>query len=81
MIDIVDEVNAIHRETSEAKTPVGAGRTVVLRREYRATVEDVWEAITDPERIRRWFLPVIGRPAGRRALPGRGQRRRGDPGL
>ena len=29
-------------------------------REYPTTVEDLWEAITVPERIARWFLPVEG---------------------
>lgn len=34
--------------------------------------EDVWDAITDPERIRRWFLPVSGdlRPGGNYQLHG-----------
>lgn len=29
-------------------------------REYETTVEDLWETITVPERIARWFLPVEG---------------------
>jgi uncharacterized protein YndB with AHSA1/START domain len=35
-------------------------RTVVLRRRYDASVEDVWSAWTEPERLNRWFLPVTG---------------------
>ena len=35
-------------------------RTVLLRRTYRGHIDDVWDAITDPERISRWFLPVTG---------------------
>jgi uncharacterized protein YndB with AHSA1/START domain len=31
-----------------------------LRRSYDAPVEDVWDAITDPDRIVRWFMPVTG---------------------
>ena len=52
--------------------PAGEGRTVVLRRRYAAAVEDVWDAITDPERIGRWFLPVSGdfRPGGTYQLEG-----------
>jgi uncharacterized protein YndB with AHSA1/START domain len=36
-------------------------------REYRAPAEDVWQALTDPERLPRWFAPVSGdlRPGGR----------------
>ncbi|MGH3716109.1 MAG: SRPBCC family protein, partial [Micromonosporaceae bacterium] len=31
-----------------------------LRRDYDAPIDDVWDAITDPERIARWFVPVSG---------------------
>jgi uncharacterized protein YndB with AHSA1/START domain len=45
---------------------------LVIRRTYRADAEDVWDAITDPERLVRWFLPVSGdlRPGGRYSLEG-----------
>jgi len=33
---------------------------VVAARTYDTTVEDLWEAITTPERLVRWFLPVEG---------------------
>jgi uncharacterized protein YndB with AHSA1/START domain len=32
----------------------------VAIRTYDTTVEDLWEAITTPERLARWFLPVEG---------------------
>lgn len=32
----------------------------VLIRSYDTTVEDLWEAITTPERLSRWFLPIEG---------------------
>ncbi len=32
----------------------------VAIRSYPTTVEDLWEAITTPERLARWFLPVEG---------------------
>jgi uncharacterized protein YndB with AHSA1/START domain len=35
-------------------------RSVRQRRRYDAPVEDVWDACTNPERIRRWFLPLRG---------------------
>jgi uncharacterized protein YndB with AHSA1/START domain len=58
--DIIDEINAVHRETGLRHLPSGEGRTVVLRRTYDASVEDVWDAVTNPQRISRWFLPVTG---------------------
>ena len=33
---------------------------VALRRTYDAQIDDVWDALTDPERLSRWFLPVEG---------------------
>ncbi len=60
MRDIIDELGAVHRATGNRPLSGGSARTVVLRRRYGAPVEDVWDAITSPERIRRWFLPVSG---------------------
>ncbi|GAB2911396.1 SRPBCC family protein [Streptomyces mayteni] len=58
--DIVDRINAVHRELGMKRIPAGEGATVLLRRGYDAAIEDVWEACTDPGRLRRWFLPVTG---------------------
>jgi uncharacterized protein YndB with AHSA1/START domain len=48
------------------------GTTVSLSRTYDAPVEDVWDAVTNAERIPRWFLPVSGelRAGGRYQLQG-----------
>ncbi|TPX00932.1 polyketide cyclase, partial [Schumannella luteola] len=32
----------------------------MARREYRADADDLWSALTDPQRIPRWFLPISG---------------------
>ncbi|MGI5148699.1 SRPBCC family protein [Plantactinospora sp. CA-294935] len=60
MVDIVDEINAIHRTVGRAETPAGEARTVLLRRTYDTSVDDLWDAVTNPERLPRWFLPVSG---------------------
>jgi uncharacterized protein YndB with AHSA1/START domain len=60
MSDIVDQINHIRRQVGSRTVAEGEARTLVLRRTYDATVEDVWDACTDPERIGRWFLPVSG---------------------
>ena len=61
MIDIAQHLQAIHREVGKAKDE-GGGEvvSVVLRRTYAAPVDDVWSALTDPDRIRRWFYPLTG---------------------
>jgi uncharacterized protein YndB with AHSA1/START domain len=72
MTDMSGDVQAVRRETGRRRIPAGEGRTVVLRRTYNAPIEDVWDAITDPERISRWFVPVSGdlRLGGRYQLKG-----------
>lgn len=57
MIDIADQLKAIHREV-HAGTADTVG--VLLRRTYDAAAADVWDAVTDPDRLKRWFLPVSG---------------------
>jgi uncharacterized protein YndB with AHSA1/START domain len=57
VIDIIDQLNRIHREVGGTEPN---GHTVALRRTYDTTIEDLWDACTDPERISRWFLPVSG---------------------
>jgi uncharacterized protein YndB with AHSA1/START domain len=60
MSEIVDQINRLHREVGTRKVEEGEARTVLLRRTYDAEIADVWDAVTSPERIGRWFLPVTG---------------------
>jgi uncharacterized protein YndB with AHSA1/START domain len=60
MIDIVREIEAVQREVGTGRIAAGEGRTVRLRRTYDAPIDDVWDALTNPERIGRWFLPISG---------------------
>ncbi|WLW55470.1 SRPBCC family protein [Streptomyces sp. YU58] len=60
MSDIVDEINRMHRETGTRQVASGQARSLLMRRTYDAEVADVWDAVTSPERIGRWFLPVSG---------------------
>jgi uncharacterized protein YndB with AHSA1/START domain len=38
----------------------GPARVAVFTRVYETTVEDLWDACTNPERLRRWYVPVSG---------------------
>jgi uncharacterized protein YndB with AHSA1/START domain len=60
VIDNSSHIDAIHRETGKRAVASGEGRAVLVRRSYDAPIEDVWEALTDPDRMKRWFLPVSG---------------------
>lgn len=35
-------------------------RAVVAERSYPTAIDDLWNALTDPERMKRWFMPVSG---------------------
>ena len=60
MIDITRELEATQREVGTGTIAAGDGRVVRLRRTFDAPIEDVWDAVTSPERITRWFLPISG---------------------
>lgn len=72
MIDIVNQINAIHRRIGEHPVATGAGRSLLLRRAYDAPVQEVWSACTRADRIARWLAPIDGdlRPGGRFQLKG-----------
>ena len=60
MIDVIREIEAVRREVGQDRIPAGDGRSVRLERDYDAPIEEVWDAVTNPERIGRWFLPISG---------------------
>jgi uncharacterized protein YndB with AHSA1/START domain len=60
MIDIAKEIEAAQREVGVGRIAAGEGRTIRIRRTYAAAIDDVWDALTDPRRIGRWFLPISG---------------------
>ncbi|HSJ83161.1 MAG TPA: SRPBCC family protein [Acidimicrobiia bacterium] len=60
MIDIATQINAIDREVTRRHGPHGEEVSVLIRRTYDAGVADVWEALTDPDRMKRWFFPISG---------------------
>jgi uncharacterized protein YndB with AHSA1/START domain len=38
----------------------GDARVAVFKRTYDAPIEDVWDACTNPDRLRRWYVPITG---------------------
>ena len=60
MIDIVNEIDTIQREVGTGRLPAGEAHLIRLRRTFDAPIDDVWDALTDPARIGRWFLPISG---------------------
>ena len=60
MRDLLDEVIAAHRDVRRRGAGDAEEIAAVVRRRYDAAVADVWDAVTDPARLDRWFAPVSG---------------------
>ncbi|GLY79012.1 SRPBCC family protein [Actinoallomurus iriomotensis] len=60
MIDVIEQLNSVTRTVGDRVLEAGEARVVTLTRTYDATVEELWDACTKPERIARWFLPISG---------------------
>ncbi|WP_328609972.1 SRPBCC family protein [Amycolatopsis sp. NBC_00345] len=48
------------REVRSRKISDGPGYSAVIARTYDSSPEEVWDALTTPDRIARFFLPVTG---------------------
>ena len=60
MIDVIQHINSVRREVGTSVLESGTARSVTVSQAYNATVADLWDACTNPERIARWFLPISG---------------------
>lgn len=60
MINVERYIGAVVREVESREHEGKPARVVIAMRDYDTTVEDLWDALTQPERIPRWFLPVSG---------------------
>lgn len=72
MIDLDHQISAVERTVGDRVLEAGTARVVTASQTYEASVEDLWDACTSADRIRRWFLPVSGdlRVGGRYQLEG-----------
>lgn len=72
MSDVTGELDDAQRTVGTRRRTDGETRTVAIARAYGGTLEELWNACTDPARLPRWFLPVSGdlRVGGRYQLEG-----------
>jgi uncharacterized protein YndB with AHSA1/START domain len=71
-IDVIRCIGAVTREVRSRDHEGRPARVVVASCTYDTNIEDLWDAITNAERIPRWFLPISGdlRLGGRYQLQG-----------
>lgn len=72
MIDVERHLGAVERSVSSLERDGRPARAVTLARGYDTTIEDLWDALTNKERLPRWFAPVEGefKPGGRYQIEG-----------
>jgi uncharacterized protein YndB with AHSA1/START domain len=59
-MDIHQQINSVSRRVDGRILEAGEARTVTISQSYDTSLEDLWDACTNAERIPRWFLPVSG---------------------
>ena len=71
-VDVVRVVRVVSREVLSCVNQGKPARVVVAARTYDTPRADLWDALTNLERIPRWFLPITGdlRLGGRYQLEG-----------
>ncbi|MBV9831887.1 MAG: SRPBCC family protein [Marmoricola sp.] len=67
-----EHLGTVSRELRDGEREGTPLRVLVVERRFAAAPEEVWSAITTPERIPRWLAPVSGdlRPGGRFQVEG-----------
>ncbi|WP_413317107.1 SRPBCC domain-containing protein [Agrococcus sp. 1P02AA] len=72
MVDVLKQLGAVSRGVRSETIDGEASTVQTLEQTYASPIADVWDAVTSPERIPRWFLPISGdlRLGGRYQLEG-----------
>jgi uncharacterized protein YndB with AHSA1/START domain len=59
-IDVDHQINAVQRTLGTRTIDAGEAQVITISQSYDTDQEDLWDAVTDIERIPRWFLPISG---------------------
>ncbi|WP_045742903.1 SRPBCC family protein [Actinoplanes rectilineatus] len=60
MIDVRHQISDVRRTLGDRTLEAGEARVLTISQSYDTDVDDMWEVVTDADRIARWFLPVTG---------------------
>src|SRR5579862_2009041 len=59
-MDVLRFIGNVTREIQNREHEGRPARVLVATCAYDTTIDDLWDAISNPQRIPRWFLPVTG---------------------
>jgi uncharacterized protein YndB with AHSA1/START domain len=59
-VDVITQIGAVNREVSDRNHQGKVRRVVAASRTFASSPDDLWDAITKPERLARWFGSVSG---------------------
>ena len=58
--DLADHIGAMTRSVKNLERDGKPMKAVIASRIYDTDAADLWDALTNPERLPRWFAPVTG---------------------
>jgi len=72
MKDAKQHISTVRRTLADRVLEAGEARVSTISQVYDTDLDDLWDAVTRPERIPRWFLPITGelREGGRYQFEG-----------
>ena len=59
-IDVDHQINAVKRTLGTRTIDAGEAHVITISQSYDTDQDDLWDAVTNIERIPRWFLPISG---------------------
>ncbi|MCV7279113.1 SRPBCC family protein [Mycolicibacterium flavescens] len=71
-IDVDHQINAVQRTLGTRTIEAGEAHVVTITQTYDTDRDDLWDAVTNIERIPRWLMPITGElePGGSYQLHG-----------
>ena len=60
MIDVKEQISEVRRTIGSRVLEAGEARVMTISQAYDTDVDDLWDVVTNPDRIPRWFLPISG---------------------
>ena len=69
MIDVKQQISAVRRTLGSRRLEAGEARVSTLSQVFDTGIDDLWDVVTNPERIPRWLLDELLGVAGVIGVP------------